>query len=225
MSEIANNTGRDHHSRSESYPSPSPTVSPGHSPHVHETNPPALPISRTSELAFALQTNDGQVRKLDRTVTYSDAHFDARLQPSATSNDIHYHKPSDPPTVEAGPRGFGDNGLQHVYGEASHAESSIYSLATANGSSSSSLGVPSMDYPDKYRYDGDTIAYSTTGHYEAYPPPVNGHYTVETNFSNGDGHHVSGFGPSSEVYPTYNADPCNNASSIENPLESLVPYT
>jgi len=206
MTGMADSTGRDNRCRTETYPSPSSTVSPGHSPHVHEAVPPALPISRSSELAFALQTNDGQS--------------------SASPNDIHYRKPSDSPAADATPLGFGENVSQYVYGEVSHQESSIYTLSAANASSNSSLGLPTIDYPDKYRYDGDTMTYSATGHYDplsAYPTPASGHF--ETNFATGEGHHVSGFGPSSEVYPTYNADPCNNPSSIENPLESVVQYS
>lgn len=224
MTGMADSAGRDDRCRTESYPSPSSTVSPGHSP--HEAVPPALPISRSSELAFALQTNDGQVRNWFDPLRVPLLILNAYMQSSASPNDIHYRKPYDSPAADAAPLVFGENVPQYVYGEVPHQENSIYTLSAANASSNSSLGLPTIDYPDKYRYDGDTMTYSATGHYDplsAYPPPVSGHF--ETNFATGEGHHVSGFGPSSEVYPTYNADPCNNPSSIENPLESIAQYS
>jgi len=49
---------------SNSYPSPSSTISPGPSPHHHGESP-ILPISRSSELAFALQANEELIQPND----------------------------------------------------------------------------------------------------------------------------------------------------------------
>jgi hypothetical protein len=223
-------TGRDNHCGSDSYPSPSSTVSPGHSP-VHEADPPTLPISRSSELAFALQTNDGQVVYLFILfLKYSNIHLDSSSQTSTTPSDVHYQKPSDSPPTDTAPRGFVENVPQYVYGEVPHhPESSIYTLPAANGASNPSLCLPSMDYTEKYRYDGDTLPYTTTGHIQSlpvYPSQASAHYAVETNFTTGEGQQFTSFGPPpSEVYPAYNADPCNNPSSMEHPLEVIAQYS
>jgi len=54
-----------------SHPSPTSTISPEHggSPHVQNNSSSPLPISRSSELAFALQSPDEQVQRIDEPHT------------------------------------------------------------------------------------------------------------------------------------------------------------
>ncbi|KAF9012467.1 hypothetical protein BDQ17DRAFT_1419855 [Cyathus striatus] len=81
---------------SASYPSPASTISPGGgSPHTQDgqpaTTPPStVPISRTSELAFALQSRPDQAQTMHSSIPSQE-----HLQSSNYSQSTHQDSPSD----------------------------------------------------------------------------------------------------------------------------------
>jgi hypothetical protein len=185
------------------YPSPSSTVSPDHS--NHEPSPPAIPISRSSELAFALQNNQEQVAE--------------------GGNDPHRHYHGQPASPVADTNGSSQNGAQYMYG---HNPGSFPVQSASTSSSGSSQSLPMMEFAEKFRYEGDLNAYSPTGHYTdvpPYPSPGEGHFTADASFSPGDGrnlNHGTDFGSPSDVYNGY---PPPNVLAPHHPLDSFVQYS
>jgi hypothetical protein len=177
------------------YPSPSSTVSPDNS--THEQSPPALPISRSSELAYALQNNQEQVTE--------------------GGNDPHHHYHDPPASPVADTNGSSQNGTQYMYG---HNPGSFHVQSASTSSTGSSQSLPMMEFADKFRYEGDLNAYSPTGHYSTVPPypsPSEGqHFATDASFAPIDGHHATDFAPS-DVYNGY--PPNVPAPPIAHPLE------
>jgi len=184
------------------YPSPSSTVSPGSSPQTQDVNSTIVPISRSSELAYALHIKPDQVFE------------------SGRETHIPYPHHSDSPDAETD-----GNGAPHDIAPYFFVQEQDY-VQSPSASSSSPMGLQ-VEFPDKFNFDGEMNSISPNGHYHpSYPSAANGQYTAADSFATGEGHedlelhHQMEFAQS-DVYATYNGgsvDPSAVTSSIENAL-------
>jgi hypothetical protein len=204
------------------YPSPSSTVSPGSSPQTQDVNSTIVPISRSSELAYALHIKPDQVKVHCRsTMTQNiDQHCNAKVFESGRETNIPYPHHSDSPDAETD-----GNGAPHDIAPYFFVQEQDY-VQSPSASSSSPMGLQ-VEFPDKFNFDGEMNSISPNGHYHpSYPSAANGQYTAADSFATGEGHedlelhHQMEFAQS-DVYATYNGgsvDPSAVTSSIENAL-------
>jgi hypothetical protein len=161
------------------YPSPTSTASP--SPHVQDADSSSLPISTSSELAYALQTNEA----LDGG--------------GGRCPDV-----SHSPTAD-------DGTVPYFYGPMGASESdTAYPQSSSSSSSGSSMSLPMMEFGEKFQFDMPAPGqYQTMPSYVS--PVDAAQYSSEGTFcgpegQGQDGHlHGMEFAPSSE-YAAYNAD-------------------
>ena len=179
-----------------SHPSPTSTISPEHggSPHVQNNSSSSLPISRSSELAFALHSPDEQVFYFSLSVS------PPRNNPFPVQRVDEPHKqatytghPVTPPSV------------QHQY----------YGVHDAN--SQQSVTPTSLEYVDSRHYSQGTIA-SHEQLYDASASQIHDSYSVESHNVN---NHFEYHAPISNVYSAYGdaVDP-----SMVSPLENGVQH-
>jgi hypothetical protein len=142
---------------SSAYPSPSSTVSPCQSPHTADnsnntaatsSSSSCIPISRSSELAYALR--DGQDCRSEQQHTQCAQMLDAPVSSGDVSAPRFFYVPSEP--------------------SAMYTSAADSTTATPEATSSSSLTLPLIDYgaaSDKYAFDAEMPSISATGHYQA----------------------------------------------------------
>jgi hypothetical protein len=145
------------------YPSPSSTVSPGGTPHTQDT----LPISRSSELAFALHTNEDAQQQRQQQGMDDVQQQQQRLVQHPESQQI-VSDASAPQGTDDGPAVpffyVSDAGGNEVYPP----------VVEACSDASASMGIPAtiMNFPtDKFAFDGgDMGSYAADGTFVAGDP-------------------------------------------------------
>jgi hypothetical protein len=195
---LNNTLEHDRQGSNSSYPSPSSTVSP-----CHEQSPSSLPISRSSELAFALQNEQEQAIK------------------GGNDTKSHYRDPSDSPGVD--PQGASQSGITYTYRQT---PDTFHAHSASGSSSDSSMSLPVMEFAEKIDYEGDLSAYSSTGPYAAVPsfPPSNDRQFTDASFTEGQDHHTNDFTQSGSSPDIYSAYP-PNVPSVTHPLEPFAQYS
>lgn len=187
-----------------SHPSPTSTISPENSGSTHVQNVPSstLPISRSSELAFALQTPDDQVLNFYCTNNANDSSLIQLKRMDEHHEEVIYatHPVTSP----------GVNQPQHQY----------YGVHDANNQPPAT--TVSLEYVDNCQYNSGSIA-SHEQLYEASTSRFHEGYSVDSH-NNHFEYHTS----ISNVYGTYGGavDP-SIVSPLENGVhhvESFVPY-
>ncbi|KAL0956459.1 hypothetical protein HGRIS_002605 [Hohenbuehelia grisea] len=207
------------------YPSPTSTVSPGGSPHQHES--PPVPISRSSELAFALQDNHpSQSRK--NSVDSSQV-----LPPPTAEYSNHVPNHQIPAVIQSPP----DAGYQSFdssaypqpepslelpvdFSEKYHQFDPNYSMLSATNAYATSFGAPQAVSP----YDGQVSASLENQHQmdlRMVPNQADPHQTMNGTCAS-----------PADMYPQHHAHHHAHAmytgdqgmSTIENGLHG-VPYT
>jgi hypothetical protein len=174
------------------YPSPSSTVSPGGTPNNNQENGPCFPISRSSELAFALQNSEEQRQQQQSQQVMDD--------PNESRSEGQNTLPATTGAVAV------DNDGPYYY-----EHGTMYPpVEPCSEDGGASLSMPILGFStDKFAYEGDMTHAAANGHFHApipsYATPVDGHYSTDGSF---------GATATSDVYSAYNAtlDP----SSLEN---------
>jgi hypothetical protein len=185
------------------YPSPSSTVSPGGTPHTQDTNPPCLPISRSSELAFALHTNEDaqQQQRQQKEMSEDVQQQHQRLLRHPEPQQIVSDAPA-PPTSDDGP-----------------STAQFYYVSDAGNDAGTMY--PPVEPPatimnfstDKFTFDGDMAQLTSNssaaaaGHFHAsYSTSVDaGTYAADGTFVAGD---------PSDVFSTYNTAAAAAAGTV-----------
>lgn len=202
-------------SESSTYPSPTSTISPGigGSPHAHDTPPASVPISRSSELAYALQSQPEQVRLACAVYNLSDPdelHGQAQTSTAPTqSEQIAYSNHSIPSHLDAITTSQG----QYFYPHETHSQSM--------GAS----GTP-MEYMDKYHYDPDFGPRAPHEQYDTSANYLTDAYNVDNHGELGIHHQHMGFqAPNPDVYDPYGdvIDP-SMVSPLDNPIQNVETF-
>lgn len=226
-SDLHNRDSSDDQCGTSTYPSPSSTVSPGGSPHAREASPPALPISRSSELAYALQNNSEQVTTDLACVGFRGTNSSYVIVKANDGNKESHtqYNVSGPPHADADSNNASQHNVPYFYDDTG----AMYPPNNSS-SSSSSLSLPMLDYSEKFHFNGGMAQISSTGHYHNIPPYSS---SEGASFSAGEGRegldHAMEFASSS--YSAYHTEPVDTsavASQLENTLhsvDSFAPYT
>lgn len=181
------------------YPSPSSTVSPGGTPHTQDTNPPCLPISRSSELAFALHTNEAPQQQRQQGMGESLNDVQQQQQRGRQRHPEPQQIVSDapaPPASDDGPSQHTTVPFFYV-SDAGNETGTMYTPVVEPCSDAATI----MNFStDKFTFEGDmsNSSAAAAGHFHAsYAASVdNGSYAADGSFVAGD---------PSDVYSAYTA--------------------
>ena len=183
--EMLRHDSHDGHSTN-TYPSPSSTISPCQSPHADETGAPCFPMSTTtSELAFALRDH----------------------QAASTGNSGQHIQCSQMADSSAGVSVSPRHPVPFFYvsGESDAMYAPAETASTAEASSS--LSLPMMEFaPDKFSFEGDISHYHPSSSIVSYAPVDGRRYSADGSFTSGgnknqrDALHGMEFAAPADVY-------------------------